>query len=165
MSHSVQRLQGQWYARPFARAFADPRLWSLQRRSSTRAFGVGLAICFIPLPVHVPLALTLAMVLRVNLPTLVATVFLVNPVTVVPLYAMAFTIGCWLTGTAVTEFTFELSFAWLQDGLGPIWKPFLSGCLACAACFGITGTLVLDRLWKWRVRQKYRTRTGGSNPG
>lgn len=118
-----------------------------------------------PLPIHVPLALALAMALRVSLPTLVATVFVVNPLTVVPLYAMAFTVGCWLTGTVPTDFAFELSFAWLQDGLGPVWKPFLIGCLACAVILGIAGTLALDRLWKWRVRQRYRARVGGSNPG
>ena len=35
---------------------SDPGLWSLQRRAMTGAFGAGLAICFVPLPVHLPLA-------------------------------------------------------------------------------------------------------------
>ena len=42
--------------KPFSRFFGDPRLWSLQRRTVTPAFGAGLAICFVPLPIHIPLA-------------------------------------------------------------------------------------------------------------
>lgn len=165
LSRSARQLRNAWYARPFSRVFADPRLWSLQRRLSARAFGVGLAICFVPLPVHLPLALALAMALRINVPMLVATVFIVNPLTAVPIYLAAFTVGCWLTGTPVTSFAFELSFDWLQHGLGPVWKPFLTGCLVCGAGCGLIGGFVFDRVWMWRVRQRYRARGGGSNVG
>jgi uncharacterized protein (DUF2062 family) len=158
LARQTQQVRDRWYARPFDRLLGDARLWSLQRRSVTLAFGAGLAICFVPLPVHVPLALLLAMLLRANLPTLVATTFLVNPFTALPAYFMAYSVGCMLLGTPPGQFQLELSWQWLQTGLGPLWQPLLVGCLSCAVIFGIGGALVLDRIWLWRVREKYRSR-------
>ena len=54
------KLQNRWFLRMFGPRVTNPRLWSLQRRSVTSAFGLGLAICFIPLPVHLPLAVLVA---------------------------------------------------------------------------------------------------------
>lgn len=164
LSRHAQSISDAWYARPFARVFIDPRLWSLQRRGITASFGVGLAICFMPLPIHIPLALMLAMLLRLNVPVLLGTVFIVNPLTVVPIYYLAYLTGRTLLGQTPGEFRFELSWDWLQNGLGPMWQPFLLGCVVCAAIFGITGWVLLDRLWRWRVRKKYRTRGSRSKP-
>jgi uncharacterized protein (DUF2062 family) len=163
LGRKVQASRDRWFARPFAHVFIDPRLWSLQRRSITSAFGVGLAICFIPLPVHIPLAFMLAMLLRLNVPTLIGTVFIVNPLTVVPIYYLAYLTGRAALGQSPGNFRFELSWDWLQHGLGPVWKPFLLGCLICGVAFGLVGWLVLDRIWQSRVREKYRTRGSRSN--
>lgn len=148
----------------FGARLADPSLWSLQRRSVTAAFGAGLAICFIPLPVHLPVAALVAMVWRLNVPTIITTVFLVNPLTVVPIYYCAYKVGSVLVGAAPNGFAFELSWEWLQRGLGPMWKPFLLGCLVCAVISGAAGRLGLEYLWRWQVRSRYRTRKGSSTP-
>ena len=50
-------LRDLWLLRPFGERLADPQLWTLHRRDVTYAFGAGLAICFIPLPVHLALRL------------------------------------------------------------------------------------------------------------
>ena len=50
------QLQGHWLLRHFGERLLDPRLWALHRRAITGAFGVGIAICFIPLPVHLVVA-------------------------------------------------------------------------------------------------------------
>jgi uncharacterized protein (DUF2062 family) len=166
MSHQFLRqlrskadaVRGQWYARPFGSRLLDPRLWSVQRRSVTSAFAAGLAICFIPLPVHLPLAVLVAILARVNMPVIVATVFIVNPFTVVPLYYAAYRFGALLLGRHVRPFRFQLSWDWLQYGLGPVWKPFLLGCLLSALVCSLLGWLSLEALWRWRVRKKYRER-------
>lgn len=160
LGRQAYALRERWYARPFGHLFADARLWSLQRRSITGAFGMGLAICFVPLPAQIPIALVFAMLMRLNVPTIVATVFIVNPFTVVPIYFFAYLTGRTLLGQAPGEFVFEPSWDWLQYGLGPVWKPFLLGCLVCAVVCGIFGWLVTNQLWLWRVRQKYRSRGG-----
>ena len=55
-------LQDRWFLRPFGDRISDPQLWTLHRRGVTYAFGAGLAICFVPLPVHLITACTVAMI-------------------------------------------------------------------------------------------------------
>ena len=47
-----QALRERWAVRLFGDRMADPQLWTLHRRGVTYAFGAGIAICFVPLPVH-----------------------------------------------------------------------------------------------------------------
>lgn len=162
----ARALQDRWYLRGFGKHFTDPCLWSLQRRGVTPAFGAGLAICFVPLPVHLPLALLVAVVWRLNIPTLVATTWLLNPVTMVPVYYFAYRVGATITGLTPHAFGFQLSWNWLEHGLGPMWKPFLVGCLACAILFGALGWLSLELLWRWRVvNRRYKVRRTASSTG
>jgi uncharacterized protein (DUF2062 family) len=157
-------LQRRWYLRLFGSRVTEPGLWSLQRRSITSAFGLGLAICFVPLPVHLPLAVLVAIARQVNVPTIVGTVFLVNPFTVVPVFYTAYRVGAAVLGEPLKQFHFQLSFEWLQSGLGPLWQPFLLGCLLCALVAGLAGWMGLELLWRWQVRNRYRTRRGPSTP-
>jgi uncharacterized protein (DUF2062 family) len=126
----------------------DPRLWSLNRRAITMAFGTGVAISFIPLPVHLPVGLIAAMIWHLNVPTLVVTSALVNPVTAVPVFYVAYRVGALLLGHTPGNFGFELSWTWLQNGLGTIWKPFLLGCLVCSAVFGYGSYRLLELIWR-----------------
>ena len=99
-------LQKRWYLRPFGDRIADPRLWTLHRRAVTTAFGVGLAICFIPLPVHMLVAGLIAVALRINLPAIYGATLLVNPLTCVPVYYMAYRVGTALLGISPETFRF-----------------------------------------------------------
>jgi uncharacterized protein len=151
-------LESRWFLRLFGKRIADPRLWGLCRRGVTGAFGVGLAICFIPLPVHLVVATLLAVALRLNIPVIIGTVFLVNPLTMVPVYYLAYCVGAFLLDVQTGGFAFQMSWDWLQNGLGPMWKPFLVGCLVCGVVGGVLGYMGLELLWRWRVATKYRTR-------
>jgi uncharacterized protein (DUF2062 family) len=158
LTRRIRAQHDQWYLWPLRRVLLDARLWSLQRRSITRAFGAGLAICFVPLPLHIPLAALVAVVGRLNVPVMIATTWIVNPLTAVPVYYTAYRIGALALGTQPDAFQFELSWDWLQHGLGPRWQPFLLGCTLCAATAGILGWALLEFIWRRRVRQKYRDR-------
>ena len=102
-------LQKRWYLRPFGDRIADPRLWTLHRRAVTSAFGVGLAICFIPLPVHLLVAGLIAICWRINLPAIYGTTLLVNPLTCVPVYYTAYRVGTTLLGISPESFNFTES--------------------------------------------------------
>lgn len=149
--------------KPFARFFGDPRLWSLQRRTVAPAFGAGLAICFVPLPIHIPLAALTAIFCRIHVPTIMLTLMIMNPLTFVPLFLLAHKIGVIVTGAPETPFHFHMSWNWLRDGLGQHWKPFLTGCAVTGALLGLVGYALLDVSWRYGVRKRYRERAGGAS--
>jgi uncharacterized protein (DUF2062 family) len=45
-----------------------------------------------------------------------------------------------------------------------MWQAFLLGCVVCGAVAGFVGWIALDRIWRWRVQQKYRRRSGRTKP-
>ena len=151
-------LQQRWFLRLFGDRIADPRLWALHRRAVTCAFGAGLAICFIPLPVHMIVAGVIAVAWRLNIPAIYGTILLVNPLTAVPVYYLAYRVGAALLRVNPQNVVLHHSWDWIHSGIGPVWKPFLVGCLACAALTGLLGWLGLELLWRWRVTNRYRTR-------
>ncbi|HEY8510256.1 MAG TPA: DUF2062 domain-containing protein [Steroidobacteraceae bacterium] len=157
-----ETLHTRWYLRMWGQRLRDPRLWTLQRRAVTSAFAAGLAICFVPLPIHLPLAALIGIACRINIPVILATVLLVNPLTVVPVYYVAYRVGAAVLGLEPGTFRFQLSWDWLEHGLGPMWKPLLLGCLICAALAALIGWIALELFWRWSVTNRYRSRRPSS---
>ena len=157
-----ETLHSHWALRPFKRFLGDPRLWSLQRRTVTPAFGAGLAICFVPLPIHIPLAALVAIFCRIHIPTIMLALIAVNPLTIVPVYYLAYKVGVLVTGAPERRFAFQMSWDWVQHGLGPMWKPFLIGCGLTGALLGLLGYALLDIIWRYSVRKRYRERAGST---
>lgn len=157
-----ETVHNHWALKPFTGFLGDPRLWSLQRRTVTPAFGAGLAICFIPLPIHIPLAVMVAIFCRIHIPTIMVSLLLVNPLTVVPVYFLAYKVGVLVTGAPEGGFSFQMSWDWVQNGLGPMWKPFLIGCGVTGALLGLLGYALLDITWRYSVRKRYRERAGAT---
>ena len=71
----------------------EPNLWHLNRYSASMAFFVGLFVAFIPIPGQMPVAALVALLVRCNLPLAVGLVWLTNPVTMPPLFYMAYRVG------------------------------------------------------------------------
>jgi len=158
-----ETLRQHWLLKPFSRFFGDPRLWSLQRRTVTPALGAGLFICFVPLPIHIPLAAITAIFCRIHIPTIMLTLLIMNPLTIAPLFYMAYKIGVIVTSAPELPFAFEMSLSWLRDGLGARWKPFLVGCAVTGALFGLIGYALFDVTWRYAVRKRYRERAAGAS--
>lgn len=148
--------------RPFHLFLENPVFWSLNRRNVTRAFALGLFLAYVPLPFHLLLAVVLALLLRLNIPSVVAGTLLVNPLTVVPMYVLAYLVGCQLLGIHERPFAFELSWEWLTTQLLPVWKPFLLGCLVMGTATAVAGYILLGGIWHLSLVLKYHKRKGGS---
>jgi uncharacterized protein len=152
------RLRSRWYFRLLGPRITDARLWGLNRRAITAAFGAGIAIAFIPLPVHLFLGLAAAVIWRLNIPAMVGTLLLMNPLTAVPVYYVAYRVGALILRVPPGRFAFELSWNWLQTGLGSVWKPFLLGCLVCAVLGGYLAYRLLELAWRFSTVSRLNAR-------
>ena len=91
------------------------------------------------------------------------TLLLANPFTMGPMYYLAYKVGVMATGAPERHMKFQMSWDWVQHGLGPMWKPFLVGCGLTGALFGLVGYALLDILWRANVRKRYRERAGATS--
>ena len=109
MSRQRQRWKQRWFMRPFRLLLEHPAYWTLNRRSVTRAFALGLFISFVPLPIHIIVAAAAALLLRLNVPAAITGTFVANPLTMVPMYIAAYWVGCHLLGIGFRNINFQLS--------------------------------------------------------
>jgi uncharacterized protein len=162
-----QKLRDHKHLRVFGTLLHDPNLWHLNRRSVAGAFAVGLFVAFIPVPFQMAIAAAAAIGLRVNLPIAVALVWVTNPLTMPFLFYLAYKVGAALLGTPPGAFHFELSLAWLGNGLLEIWEPFLLGCLVFGTTAAAGGYLLVRASWRivvlrnWHLRKQRRRNAGG----
>jgi uncharacterized protein len=147
-----------WYLSIFGERLTDSRLWSLNRHAITAAFGVGIGLSFIPLPVHLLLVVLVAITWRLNVAVGIAGAYIVNPFTMVPIYYSAYRVGAWILRYRPRHFEFHPNWNWLEHGLGPAWKPFLLGCLVCGIVAGLTGRYALELTWRLATLHRYRHR-------
>ncbi len=95
-------LEKRWYLKPFSALVVDRGCWAFKRSRVINAFSLGLLIAFVPptplLPLHLTLCLVLGIVFRLNLPVLLATVFVSNPLTWFPQVACSIWVGAKLMG-------------------------------------------------------------------
>jgi uncharacterized protein len=158
LTRQRQRWKQPWFMRPFRLLLEHPAYWSLNRRSVTRAFSIGLFISFMPLPVHIIVATITTLLLRLNVPAAIAGTFFANPLTIVPMYISAYWVGCHLLGVGFHHIAFELSWTWLTTALIPIWKPFLLGCLILGIGTAVTGYIAIGGIWHLTLVLKYHKR-------
>jgi uncharacterized protein len=141
---------------------ADPRLWHINRRSTAGAFAVGLFMMYMP-PFGQPLmAATAAVFFRVNLPISVVLVFITNPVTIPPMFYVAYLLGAWILGEPVPPF--ELDFWSHPHNWLTILTPLGLGSVLCASLCSLVGWLGVRLLWHLNVLRYLRRRRARRTP-
>src|SRR5690606_1769707 len=98
LSPRRRALTESWFLRPFGAVLHDPALWRLDRHGAARALALGLFIGWLPVPVQMPVAALVALIVRVHLPLAVVSVWISNPVTMVPMMYFAYRLGMTLLG-------------------------------------------------------------------
>lgn len=160
------------WLRPFASTLLHPRLWHLNRHSAAGAVAVGLFCGLIPGPFQMLGAAIMCVLFRVNLPLALFTTLYTNPLTIIPLYIVAYRFGAWVLAEDAGNFSPppELEGAdlisWvaaLIDWTLGLGKPLALGLVMLAATLSLGGYLAVRwgwRLWlvrEWRKRKHQRT--------
>lgn len=147
-------------------------LWHLNRHSVAGGFAVGLFAGLVPGPFQMLCAAILAIAFKVNLPVALVTTLYTNPLTIGPLYLIAYEIGRLFVGSsgAVTDapaLDWQRFGEWLEAfahwtlSLG---KPLAVGLVVLAVSLAVLGYLFAQAAWRayvilsWRKRRRRRVR-------
>ncbi|MDS4013933.1 MAG: DUF2062 domain-containing protein [Candidatus Accumulibacter sp.] len=158
------------WLRPFVAALLHPRLWHLNRHSAASAVAVGLFCGLIPGPFQMFGAALGVLACRANLPLALLVTLYTNPLTIVPLYLLAYQIGRLLIGDgaafiAPPEFSLTAFSAWsaaFQAWMLQAVKPLAAGLLTLASSLALLGYLTTKAAWRiylisaWRKRRAAR---------
>src|ERR1700685_434514 len=156
--HTLEKL---WCLRPFKSIVLDRGCWTFHRHSVTRAFALGLFIAFIPptpLPVHLVTCVILGVLFRLNLPVLVATVFVSNPFTWLPQVAGSIWVGAKLLGLDLMPFLHAISHQTFWTDMNVLWPPLLLGALVLGLIAAASGYVLAQGVWRARVIYQLRRR-------
>lgn len=149
-----------------------PNIWHLNRHSVAGGFAAGLFAGLLPGPVQMLCAALLSYVFRVNLPVAVLTTLYTNPLTIVPLYVLAYEYGALLLGSrsgGAQINTVEMDWLHMADSMRALseWtlslgKPLLVGLVALALTLAALGYFSVQIAWRvhvtlaWRARKRKR---------
>lgn len=164
-SHDAM-LQNRWI-QMFGDYLQHHNLWHLHRRSVSGGVAVGLFCGLIPGPLQMICAALLSMLFRVNLPIALVTTFYTNPLTIVPLYLLAYQLGDLVTGQSHTVSAAHLAVPemgwdnWLSVSLQWIMslgEPFVIGLPLLAVLLAVLGYVVVRIGWRLHVVAQWRRR-------
>jgi hypothetical protein len=152
-----------------------PNLWHLNRHSVAGGVAVGMFSGLVPGPLQMLAAALLAVPLRVNLPVALATTLYTNPLTIGPLYVLAYLIGRLIIGGNAAplspppemdwshlEVSLDAFFGWILS----MGTPLAVGLLALALILAALGYACVQIGWRayviraWRRRQQLRSKHG-----
>jgi len=149
-----------------------PNLWHLNRDSVAGGFAIGLFAGLVPGPLQMLTAGLLAVPLKKNLPVALATTLYTNPLTIAPLYVLAYEYGRLLLGAshqpaAVQPYRWDWahwidSLRALAEWMLALGKPLALGLPALALTLAAAGYFGVQLAWRgyvilaWRARARRR---------
>ncbi|MFE8035396.1 DUF2062 domain-containing protein [Thiohalocapsa marina] len=140
----------------FGNLLHDPNLWHINRHSASGAVALGLFVMYLPPIGQMFIAAAGAIRFRVNLPISVSLVWISNPLTIPPMFYLAYAIGAWILGRPIR--TFEPAF-WLDwHNWFSVMGPLLLGSLICATACAAAGYVIVQGLWRWSLMRQIRLR-------
>jgi len=159
------------YVAMFGSLLDHPNLWHFNRVSVPGAVAVGLFSGLVPGPLQMITALLLAIPLKKNLPVALLMTLYTNPLTIVPLYVLAYGYGALLLGERHRDDVepFEMDWSNLLDSMRAsfewmlsLGKPLAVGLVALALTLAALGYVAARVGWRvyvvlaWRARCKRR---------
>lgn len=156
---SPTRLKENRWLRCFHNVFArHPRIWLLSRRAVARGVAIGLFCGLVPGPLQVLSAAGLCVWLRANLPVAFLMTLYTNPLTIGPIYWLAYQLGCLVLGQtgqaiwpALPVWPESDWLAWggyWLDWIQGLGKPLLVGIPLLAVLLALIGYVLVDLIWR-----------------
>lgn len=151
----------------FGDALTHPRLWHLNRHSAAGGVAVGLFCGLIPGPFQMVGAALACAMLRVNLPLALVSTLYTNPLTIVPLYVVAFGLGKRVLGghggafVAPPDWGERAFSSWigaLIDWMAGLGLPLFVGLLLLASLLSLTGYFAVRAAWRWHLVRAWQRR-------
>jgi len=179
---SRESAAGNRWLRWLGPALQHPRLWHMSRRGIALGCAIGVFFGFLIPIAQIPASAALAVALRANVPSAMASTLVTNPVTFGPVYYAAWQVGDWLLGSksaapppaaalaaaqaGAAQAEASTDGSWLARTWGRITgvgKPLLLGLVLFACGFGLLTWFVVDWIWRARVlwRRRRRLRAAG----
>lgn len=143
------------WLQPFRHWLDHDELWEFQRDSVARAVLVGTFIGFVAPLGQIFLGVLVAVLIRANVAVSAGCTLLTNPLTVVPLYFVAYLLGAWILSLPSLSWALFkgelLKSDSIWDGLTSLWvlvgEPLLLGTLIMALTLSVGGYLLVKLLW------------------
>lgn len=136
----------------------DPNLFHLNRHSVSVAFFWGLFIALLPIPGQMPVAAGAALLFRCNLPITVALVWITNPFTMPFFFFITYKVGSIILQSEPLMVAPELTWDWLANEFGHLWKPLLAGSVLTGLILGGLGYFGMQFYWRWNVNHNWKKR-------
>jgi len=165
---SHQSITGNRFIGWFGPWLRHHNLWHLHRRSVAGGVAVGLFAGLIPGPLQILTGVILAILFRVNLPVAALMTIYTNPLTIVPLYYLAYRYGALVT---MSNDQSQMPAAFSAEGLGwrewmpalvdwmfAMGKPLAIGLPLLGITLAALGYVIVDNAWKIYVRLAWQRR-------
>lgn len=153
-----ERLQSNRHLQVLGELLHDNNLWHLNRHSASLAAFIGLFCAFLPIPMQMLLAATLAIFTHANLPLSVVLVWISNPITMPPLFYGTYKLGALVLGLPARKVHFPADLHSLVTDIGMIWQPLLLGSLICGVVFGALGYATVQIIWRIAITRQWQRR-------
>ena len=169
-----EQIQSNRWLRWLGPSLLHPRLWHFSRRGV--AVGVSLGVFFgllIPIA-QIPFAAGMAVLLRANVPSAVASTLVTNPVTFAPVYVLAHRVGSILLGEPTDSLdgvpagpvepaaaTQPTELGWWSSiwvGILALGKPLLLGLLVLAVLSGVLAYGLIMLAWRLKTTLQWKRR-------
>lgn len=134
------------------------QLFRFQRQPLAKGVAAGLFCGLIPGPLQLPATLLACACLRGNLVAGSVTTFYTNPLTTLPLYALAFQLGAWVMpgSQSLPGWNGGPEVAAAADWVLALGWPLLVGLPTLGALLAITGFVSVHMLWLLPAVQRGR---------
>lgn len=167
-------MRGNRWLAPFAGTLLHPRLWHLNRHSVAGGVAAGLFCGLIPGPLQMLGAALCAVTFRINLPLAMITTLYSNPLTIVPLYVLAFGLGDAVLTLTVgphasdgfippPPYTAGDPFGWIEAlarWITELGLPLAVGLVLLASLLAFAGYVVVRAFWRWHLVRAWHHRPG-----